>query len=589
MYTVFAVFITVLCTPIHTVPLPSEVWASLKDFATAYSTNTSDVPISRTSSGYHAIIGCHSVAGMLQGQSCPVLSSYSIEAISAAEPIRDKLVDAGTEYLKEIAAGQSPATPILAVYGRYCTGKTWVLCQISGDSLPTGWSQHTMGISARLNYLKEKDLIWMMLDTAGRDMPVEPDSPAVHDKRATDQLALEVVFTTSDIVLVVVGPSITLSDQEYLSAVHAAMKHRFPKQPTSSRLIVLHNFFNFGLEREVEQAIETQIVGFYKARKAGGKGIYKSANFTHIVMAQNGTEAGKKFNAPAVSKIHDMISVLQTDAPPLDGWFTRLKQGFATALAQSYIEVVPPPVDDESDDCEDWWCALIKKGQKAATGARNWVAAFWHGNRLTRGGAVTPDVHSAPTDYDIATGHELAEQLEDAKKIVSEVMWLSVEIEPISKTKTTQTKRYDLSEVRNNGDPAVVQLNRFMSFQNAIIATNDVTGAVSAPMEQVAPSPNERIYLLDLPRVHPDNLRCTWGATKVTIEAVKTPKFEALSPLYGEKPYGPIRKVLEFPWEIDPGLHEGKPCGVLELGELEIRVAKRGTVVSSRDELFGEL
>jgi len=185
----------------------------------------------------------------------------------------------------------------VSVYGRENKGKSFVLSLISNELLPSGLSQHTEGISLR--YIKPVDMNkcppLLLIDTAGASAPYK--SAHKLDRLATDCFIRELALKTAHLTGVLRG-FLDIEGQRSVDELAQKRDHETAKGGASTlgEIVVVHNFMGLTTVEEVEKQIQRDIIDAFGATHESGW--YKSSvsGFSHYVLAQEGSEAGNRYN-----------------------------------------------------------------------------------------------------------------------------------------------------------------------------------------------------------------------------------------------------------------------------------------------------
>lgn len=195
----------------------------------------------------------------------------------------------------------------LSVHGRERRGKTFLLAQISGEPFPSEDKRQrvrTEGISLRHIIVNKDDPSptkcpsLLLFDTAGSNAPFKLAIKL--DRLATDCFSRELVHKVSHINVVVVG-YLDLDDQRYLDELATKRNHELKYRKSAfGEVVIVHNFHDLKTVKEVEEQIKRDILDAFDANSECEGTWYKSTHFSHYVLAEHGSEAGKKYNETTI-------------------------------------------------------------------------------------------------------------------------------------------------------------------------------------------------------------------------------------------------------------------------------------------------
>ena len=210
-------------------------------------------------------------------------------------------------------------------------GKTFVLNKLCGFDLPSGTNIHTKGLSVKYsnnNYV-------ICLDSAGMQTPVYYYKPKqmerfninkedlkkneemklemLNDRTITDIFIQDFILEVSEVLIIVVG-QLCQNDQKMIERI--ANKYQYKK-----RIIIIHNFYNLSMKKDIEKKIEKDIILAFdtterfipdsNVKEYIEKNIdKKKQNISHLILAQENSEAGKIYNEKTISYLQDMIDTL---------------------------------------------------------------------------------------------------------------------------------------------------------------------------------------------------------------------------------------------------------------------------------------
>ena len=250
---------------------------------------------------------------------------------------------------------------IVGVIGNSNKGKSFILQKLSGREIPKGVSIKTEGLSLLYsksnfqdNNIKSDDSL--MLDSAGFETPlikntkgekeIDDDEIAsvARDKIFTELFIQQLIVEFSDIVLIVVG-ILTFSEQKLLNRIKKEIIKNKKKQKKDKQIVIIHNLQNFIEKNQVEEYINEVLLNSatFSVRELRGipsldnnsnkgkndqneQGVhyienYKSENneisIRHVIMANEGSNAGKIYNEYAMNLLRSMVR-LSTERKKMD-------------------------------------------------------------------------------------------------------------------------------------------------------------------------------------------------------------------------------------------------------------------------------
>ncbi len=251
---------------------------------------------------------------------------------------------------KEIYEAQKDKrSVVVSVIGNANKGKSFFLTKISDIKLPSGFSVTTRGLSVKYPEIKNKNII--LLDTAGFETPLVENSVyklsknkfeldedtyyeeakiLARDRQMTEYFLQKFVLTQANIVVCLVG-QLTYNEQKFLSKI--------TEECGEKQLFIIHNLQNLEKKHDVEKYIneilkcsltfklkENKIIDFNeKSKNKDENNIYYTEIFqgdneekkfgdnknekdiVHLIMAREGSEAGKYYNNSTIQYIKNQI------------------------------------------------------------------------------------------------------------------------------------------------------------------------------------------------------------------------------------------------------------------------------------------
>lgn len=147
---------------------------------------------------------------------------------------------------------------VIAVVGLYDKGKTFVLNQITGGSLPSGKKCTTKGLSFK--HVNVEQTNFVLLDSAGSYSPVKVvNELSVAQKEATELFLLDLIFELSDYFICVVNDFTSL-DQRYLDKLTRSLQN---SNKMFREVIVVHNLKEVTSAQVLAHVWETQVTQIY--------------------------------------------------------------------------------------------------------------------------------------------------------------------------------------------------------------------------------------------------------------------------------------------------------------------------------------
>jgi GTPase Era involved in 16S rRNA processing len=235
---------------------------------------------------------------------------------------------------------------VVSVIGNQNKGKSFMLGQISGEPIPSGYSCKTKGLSVKYPTIEKQNII--LLDTAGFETPLvenevyklsktksqleEKDyldqvTDFAKDRQMTEYFLQRFVLTQANILLVLVG-QLTYTDQKFLN--------RIKKECGDKRIFIIHNLKNLEKKDHVEDYIkdtlklsltfklkDNNMIIFEeitKEEKEKHNYIYYTEEFNdddddnqpqqdivHLIMAKDESDAGDYYNKTTIDYIKNQI------------------------------------------------------------------------------------------------------------------------------------------------------------------------------------------------------------------------------------------------------------------------------------------
>ena len=236
---------------------------------------------------------------------------------------------------------------VITAIGNSNKGKSYILSKISEFNIPSGYHVTTHGLSILFpdNLIKELNKRFIILDTEGsqnaitiddvkrkeieelkEEKKIEKTEEISRDKQMTENFLQSFALESSHIVIAVVG-QLTFQDQKFLNRIKEFSKRK--------DLFIVHNLMFLESKDQVENYIKDTIEAslFFKLEKQtminlGNKKnenekddelryIYveeigddekkKKNNIIHLILAREGTEAGKYYNTTTIDYLRNNI------------------------------------------------------------------------------------------------------------------------------------------------------------------------------------------------------------------------------------------------------------------------------------------
>lgn len=269
---------------------------------------------------------------------------------------------------------------IVGVVGNRNRGKSFVLSQLSKESLPDGTSIKTEGISIKYPRMTDEKIAdYVLIDSAGfenalletdefkQDSGITKEKALVSlkdiasDKTLTEYFLQNFIIQKSNILMVVIG-ILSYPEQKLLNRI----KTENEKKPGNPPLFIIHNLQTFSLKVQVEDYIKETLLKSatfklkqIKFSKAGENLQEDTQNYTyfieefqdnkdkrvinHLILAMHGTEAGDYYN----KFVYDFLSE-QFNAQPIHEKFPVIE-----AVKQQCIEssknIMETPIESMND------------------------------------------------------------------------------------------------------------------------------------------------------------------------------------------------------------------------------------------------
>lgn len=143
----------------------------------------------------------------------------------------------------------------------------------------------------------------------------------------------------ADIKLTVTG-RLTRDDQQYLRAFIRKLEEnqRANSSQAHHKPFLVHNFQELSTVQEVEEVIESELIGLFGATEQFAsmtRKWYESIAFDHYVLARAGTPAGDHYNPIAVSLLREKL--VRTTLP-VNAVLTKIREVAQDLLNQYLIE-----------------------------------------------------------------------------------------------------------------------------------------------------------------------------------------------------------------------------------------------------------
>ena len=261
----------------------------------------------------------------------------------------------------------------IGVIGNTNKGKSFLLSKLSKMDLPSGTSIRTEGLSVKYPKLEEfKNRRIALLDSAGLETPVLKDvdfeqtengqnddikkkekeyfREKSKEKIITELFLQRYIINNSDILIIVVG-ILSYSEQKLLNKI----KNEIQKAKLKKTLFIIHNLITYNSISQVEEYINNTLLKSATFDLKQGHGINTKINTTdsdiyyfeintentiyHLIYANEGSEAGKKYNLNTL-KIIENSYMSVTNLKPLD---------VIKTLKESFIEISKEIIEKTSN------------------------------------------------------------------------------------------------------------------------------------------------------------------------------------------------------------------------------------------------
>lgn len=266
---------------------------------------------------------------------------------------------------------------VVGIVGNANKGKTFILQQLIGIQLPTGYSVKTEGLSLKYPLFEQQNVI--LLDSAGLETPLKNNgnytldkskseeeqlkdiSSIARDKQLTELFLQQFVIQHSNILILVVG-LLTYSDQKLLNRIKRDLNN------TDKKLFVIHNMFPFVTIEQVEEYIkevlmksltfklETQIMQnlnqnksseqsknentkyFVEIRNETQQNNSKPSSIVHFIMANESSEAGEYYNKSTINQLKQQCICFTDIKPfPIIEKLTMFLEGMSSKIMETPI------------------------------------------------------------------------------------------------------------------------------------------------------------------------------------------------------------------------------------------------------------
>ena len=222
---------------------------------------------------------------------------------------------------------------IVGVIGHANKGKSYILSKISNEELPRGYSVSTKGISVKYSKIEIRPLI--ILDSAGSETPLIKNSDneyikesnnvnfelineLARDKIATQNFIQDFIYFYSNILIIIVG-QLTNDEQKLINRIKSNNRNK-------KTIFIIHNLMFIETIKNVETIIENIIkksITFNKLSKRNIisenddrknnyyylEAIDDKSTIVHLIMAREGTEAGKYYNQSTIDFLKKQIII----------------------------------------------------------------------------------------------------------------------------------------------------------------------------------------------------------------------------------------------------------------------------------------
>ena len=255
---------------------------------------------------------------------------------------------------------------IVGVIGNANKGKSYILSKISNEELPRGYSVATKGISVK--YPKIEIRPFIILDSAGSETPLIKNSDneyinesnnvnfelineLARDKIATQNFIQDFIYFYSNILIIIVG-QLTNDKQKLINRIKSNNRNK-------KTIFIIHNLMFIETIKNVETIIENIIkksITFNKLSKRNIisenddrknnyyylEAIDDKSTIVHLIMAREGTEAGKYYNQSTIDFLKKQI-IIETFTKNFD--IIESFKKFLSMCSGTYMEK-PIGIDD---------------------------------------------------------------------------------------------------------------------------------------------------------------------------------------------------------------------------------------------------
>ena len=255
---------------------------------------------------------------------------------------------------------------IVGVIGNANKGKSYILSKISNEELPRGYSVSTKGISVK--YPKIEIRPFIILDSAGSETPLIKNSDneyinesnnvnfelineLARDKIATQNFIQDFIYFYSNILIIIVG-QLTNDEQKLINRIKSNNRNK-------KTIFIIHNLMFIETIKNVETIIENIIkksITFNKLSKRNIisenddrknnyyylEAIDDKSTIVHLIMAREGTEAGKYYNQSTIDFLKKQI-IIETFTKNFD--IIESFKKFLSMCSGTYMEK-PIGIDD---------------------------------------------------------------------------------------------------------------------------------------------------------------------------------------------------------------------------------------------------
>ena len=267
----------------------------------------------------------------------------------------------------------------IGVIGNMNKGKSFLLSKLSKMNLPSGTSIRTEGLSVKYPEIENgfQNRRIALLDSAGLETPVLKDvdfeqtengkkengqsddvkkkereyfREKSKEKIITELFLQRYIINNSDILIIVVG-ILSYSEQKLLNKI----KNEIQKAKLKKNLFIIHNLIAYTSISQVEEYIDNTLLKSATFELKKGHGIntktdtqnsdilYYETNtentIYHLIYANEGSEAGKKYNLNTL-KIIENSYMSVTNLKPLD---------VIKTLKESFIEISKEIIEKTSN------------------------------------------------------------------------------------------------------------------------------------------------------------------------------------------------------------------------------------------------